>query len=278
MKFLTVFSMSCSCVMAVGMPSYASTLTKRKADSGLSAGASSGIWSNEQRRALTYCVADEFGDRKESVVKALITASEWWEQTADIDFIHMQEYDAACNSDNSAVLFDVRPVNDGKFLANAFFPNAPRPERNLLIDDSAYWMTTYSLENIMAHELGHVLGFRHEHVRNENPVWCIERLGEKADDLVPITEYDKDSIMHYPQCREETGGLTMSVLDRIGAAKVYGAAQHRPVLNETVAGGQIDHERSNDTGQAIPQAPAETSETPVPDAQLPLSPVAVAQL
>ena len=46
----------------------------------------------------------------------------------------------------------------------------------------------------MAHELGHTLGFRHEHTRPEAGT-CFE-----DNNWRPLTPYDSASIMHYPQC------------------------------------------------------------------------------
>jgi len=180
-------------------------------------------WDPAQRKRLTYCVSNAFGERQPQVVADMGAAAEAWEAAADVDFIHILSEDANCTAANPDVLFDIRPVNvGGQYLARAFFPNEPRRERNVLIDESAFQLDpngALQLVGILRHELGHVLGWRHEHTRPESGT-CFE-----DDDWRPLTDYDRFSVMHYPQCNG--GGdwsLTLTHKDRNGAACVYGAA------------------------------------------------------
>ena len=120
-------------------------------------------------------------------------------------------------------MFDIRPVDvEGQYLARAFFPNEERAERNLLIDESSFHLDAdgaLQLVGILRHELGHTLGWRHEHTRPESGT-CFE-----DNNWRPLTDYDRFSVMHYPQCN---GGadwsLKLTYLDKNGAACVYGAA------------------------------------------------------
>ena len=181
------------------------------------------IWSSTQKMRLTYCVSTSFGARHQRVISGMQAATGAWEAAADVDFIHASSEDANCGARNSNVVFDIRPVNvNGQYLARAFFPKDQRPERNVLIDESAFELDPdgkLELVGILRHELGHTLGWRHEHTRPESGA-CFE-----DNDWRPLTDYDDLSVMHYPQCNG--GGdwsLTLTHKDENGAACVYGPA------------------------------------------------------
>ena len=181
------------------------------------------IWDSTRRKHLTYCVSSTFGDWQKQVIKDMKAATGAWEAVADVQFIHVAAEDADCTPSNANVVFDIRPVDvDGQYLARAFFPNEERAERNLLIDESSFHLDTggaLQLVGILRHELGHTLGWRHEHTRPESGT-CFE-----DNNWRPLTDYDRFSVMHYPQCN---GGadwsLKLTHLDKNGAACVYGAA------------------------------------------------------
>lgn len=180
-------------------------------------------WNASQKRQLSYCVSSAFGSRYDRTVADMAAASQAWEAVADVDFIHVPSQDNNCTAANPNVVFDVRPVNvNGQYLARAFFPNEPRSARNVLIDESSFTLDpngTLSLTGILRHELGHTLGFRHEHTRPEAGT-CFEDANWR-----PLTSYDEFSVMHYPQCNG--GGdwsLTLTNLDQNGSACLYGAA------------------------------------------------------
>lgn len=176
------------------------------------------IWKKADRKRLTYCVSDLFGDNKKDVIEALKVATEDWMDVAGVKFSYKKEEDKNCNPENNRVMFDVRPVNLGSYLARAFFPSYNRSQRNVLIDDSSFKHSFVALSGFLRHELGHVLGFRHEHISDDGNGRCKE-----DNNFKPITEYDRSSVMHYPQC----GGLNMidnmilSPLDKKGASEVY---------------------------------------------------------
>ena len=176
------------------------------------------------QRRLTYCVSTDFGARYGQVVGDMDEAASAWEAAANVDFVHRDAEDGDCDASNPNVVFDVRPVNaNGRYLARAFFPNEPRIARNILIDGSALRLNPtgkLQLVGVLRHELGHVLGFRHEHTCPSSGR-CFE-----DGDWTPLTDYDPLSVMHYPQCNGlGDWSLTLTDLDRNGATCLYGPAR-----------------------------------------------------
>lgn len=189
----------------------------------LSVGGHDAVWSADKKNSLSYCVSNSFGDRHDMVVKAMEAATHDWETYADINFIHKEEQDENCDENNQAVVFDVRPVDvRDEYLARAFFPNDPRWSRNILIDNSSFRISkeggTLNLTGILRHELGHVIGARHEHTRPQAG-GCFEDF-----DYNIVTGYDPGSAMHYPQCNGlGDWSLTLTNFDKNGVACTYGA-------------------------------------------------------
>ena len=144
-------------------------------------------------------------------------AAQWEAASSAIDFVHVPSEDSSCSTRNNTVLFSVEPVRTTQYIARAFFPSTPKRSRNVLVDDSIWTAGSWTPSNIMAHELGHALGFRHEHTRPESGT-CFE-----DNNWRPLTAYDSASIMHYPQCNGTSDDLSMTATDRQGAAALYGA-------------------------------------------------------
>lgn len=187
------------------------------------AGSLDAKWNAQQKTKLTYCVSNTFGARQAAVIEQMTGATGEWEKVAAVDFVHDASQDSSCGPSNANVIFDVRPVNvDGEYLARAFFPNDPRASRNVLIDDSSFGLPSsekLQLVGILRHELGHTLGFRHEHTRPESGK-CFE-----DNDWRPLTSYDAFSVMHYPQCNGKGDwSLILTDRDKNASACLYGPA------------------------------------------------------
>ncbi|UOQ89704.1 M57 family metalloprotease [Agromyces endophyticus] len=174
-------------------------------------------WSTSQVGNLTYCVSTKFGTRHDDVVAAMAGGAALWEAASSkIDFVYVPSADGSCTTRNKNVLFSVEPVQTSQYIARAFFPSSPDRQQNVLVDDSIWSSGSWTPSNILGHELGHTLGFRHEHTRPESGT-CFE-----DNNWRPLTPYDSASIMHYPQCNGSSDDLSMTNTDRAGAVALYG--------------------------------------------------------
>lgn len=175
-------------------------------------------WSASQVGNLTYCVSTKFGARHADVVTAMASGAALWEAASSkVNFVHVSSADGQCTTRNKSVLFSVEPVQTSQYIARAFFPSTPSRQRNVLIDDSIWSSGSWTPANIIGHELGHTLGFRHEHTRPESGT-CFE-----DNNWRPLTPYDSASIMHYPQCNGSSDDLSMTSSDRAGVVALYGS-------------------------------------------------------
>lgn len=177
------------------------------------------VWNKTDRMRLTYCVSDAFKERKKDVVEAMKVATSDWMDAANVKFIYVPAQDTRCTNTNLNVLFAVVPVQNQGFLAAAFFPSSKKSERVVQIDSSSYDYSFVSFSGFLRHELGHALGFRHEHIVSESRNNC----SRENSDWTPVTKYDALSVMHYPQCggKGNIENMILSELDKVGARKVY---------------------------------------------------------
>lgn len=209
-------------------------------------------WGLDRRRALSYCVSRTlWGGRYGEIVGVMARAAERWNRSTNIQFVHDVTQDGSCDELNPHVVFDVRPTTDVPYVARAFFPHESRQERNVLINTDYDFPLPAPLENVtlvgvLRHELGHTLGFRHEHIRQGEFNGCIEDEPWEA-----LTAYDSQSVMHYPHCEgTNTMDLDLTALDIEGARQIYDGARLRWVVSDR--GGN----RCLDSGGGAPGAHA----------------------
>jgi len=180
-------------------------------------------WHPQTVQNLTYCVDRvSFGTNYGRVVQAIKDAAAAWAQVAAVRFVHQPSQDGECNAQNTQVLFNVRQKGQA-FSGHAFFPHYPRPQR--IVDISAVAAQgrnpdgPETLTGLFRHELGHVLGFRHEHIHPEAHAQNCQETGAWK----PLTIYDSDSVMHYPWCNgTNKGDLRITPYDVQGAVALYG--------------------------------------------------------
>lgn len=178
---------------------------------------------------LTYVVrkASFPGAQYDKVVGwAAAAAKNWNDAGANITFKHDQARDALpdgqllVNGEPNGYKFVVHQANLQHLgrgtRALAFFPTQPKSQRVVFLDPS-FFDFNLNQPGVMTHELGHVLGFRHEHIRSGAPADCNK---ESLDGTVPLTDYDPSSVMHY--CCGGGCSLQVSAQDRLGLVACYG--------------------------------------------------------
>jgi hypothetical protein len=167
---------------------------------------------------LTYCVNPGFGGDTNNAINAMAGANLAWANAAMVNFVHLAAEDSNCQTSNNNVVFIVRPFNfNGTKLATSFYPNAPKANREILVDKMA--ITSGHLQAILTHELGHILGFRHENTRIGPDPATLTSCGWEDTNFRPLTNQDPLSIMN---CGG--GGDSLTFTDQSGAACEYGAA------------------------------------------------------
>jgi hypothetical protein len=171
---------------------------------------------------LTYCVLSSTFPREEwydEVVANMQLATEAWEATCGVEFDYVSSLDSSPSVRPPGVVFPVRYIGaGGAFIAAAFFPNDLPTRRRMLIDPS-YFSTTFDHVGVLRHELGHVIGCRHEHIRSGAPPICPD---EDVTGTINLTAYDPQSVMHYFCGGVGSRSLEITQLDRIGAQQLYG--------------------------------------------------------
>jgi hypothetical protein len=171
---------------------------------------------------LTYCILLNTFPRQEwyeEVVANMQQATTAWEAVCGVQFGYVPELDTSSSVRPQGVLFPVRYISaGGAFIAASFFPNDPTNRRRVLIDPS-YFTTSFDHVGVLRHELGHVIGFRHEHIRSGAPAICPH---EDTTGTINLTEYDPRSVMHYFCGGVGSKELAITEIDRIGAQQLYG--------------------------------------------------------
>jgi hypothetical protein len=164
---------------------------------------------------LTYAVKkDGFSEEElQTVVASVKQATSDWEKTCGVKFRAVDE------GSTPAPLFSVRRLDSlGRFIAAAFFPNDP-VSRRLLVIDPSFFTTSFDSVGVLRHELGHVLGFRHEHIRSGAPPVCP---AEDTADTIDLSKYDPKSVMHYFCGNVGDQKLRISDVDREASQRLYG--------------------------------------------------------
>ena len=153
------------------------------------------------------------------------TAANAWEATgANINYVYVPAQDGGCTNSNNSVVFNVVPyAQQGGAIAVAFFPAQSRANRQLRVNTTQAFTSSFPLDGILRHELGHTLGLRHETVQWKAVGtfgWhCYENSWFQA-----LSSYDENSVMMTPACTGsafKNSKLVLSATDKAAIRNLY---------------------------------------------------------
>jgi hypothetical protein len=191
---------------------------------------------------ISYCVSTSFANQS-TVVSDMATATSKWQSVANVRFRYDSSQNGSCDQNNTNVDFAVIPTTQPGYqgcaankLLWAAVGGCPSGGGGTIIGvlEMQYGIIPAASGEfngttpvgVMSHELGHILGFRHEHPWT--PGGCAsEAIAPMGLDTTGrrLTAYDNTSVMHYPV--SACGGTPnvdfgFSELDGVGARSIYG--------------------------------------------------------
>jgi len=165
-------------------------------------------------RALTYsvdCATFATPTQCGTTRRLFAAAAKDWVKACDACGIGFREVTVP----GAPVTFRVRFEPDQyAYLAIAFFANDAPFKRTVSVTPG-FFTTSFNQTGILRHEIGHILGYRHEHNRALTGCYF------EDDRWVALTDYDHKSVMHYFCGGGGTRALTLSSSDIAGHRELY---------------------------------------------------------
>lgn len=167
-------------------------------------------------RNIRYCVSNDFAPNKATWVARVADAARAWEKVASIRFVYLSAFDSACTAAQAGVDFAVIRTDgsSGYFACSKLrWPEldvCPTSQSFGVLEIDTMMDVTFggdvpnmTATGVLRHELGHMLGLRHEHPwRAMIDGSCGETPDIAAQDLTGLqltdVAYDRFSVMHYP--------------------------------------------------------------------------------
>lgn len=177
---------------------------------------------NNEQLVLRYCVSTAFGAQQATFVSSMASAAEAWQAVANVHFTYVSTDDAHCSKDDalpSSVDFKVAPRDTGG--ACSYWPKSERAcvARTLVYNLNATF-TPNTMVGVLKHELGHILGMHHEHLRADAATTAC-----RANEMRYLSPWDSNSIMGYPASWGGCsigGGNDITATDADGMRQLYG--------------------------------------------------------
>jgi len=165
------------------------------------------VWGPKRRLALHW--KNDTKDH-EILEDDLLKAMDYWQNACGVQF----SKDEASPFFTFVLASEKDESENENVVARSFFPG-DNPQTVTLYKR---YKTAPNKIAVLAHELGHLLGFRHEHI------WT-HLTSEPIANAEALTSYDPNSIMHYQKIWDDEKAnivTKLSHLDRMGSQIIYG--------------------------------------------------------
>jgi hypothetical protein len=234
-------------------------------------------WSSGRKLALTWCIGRVMPspstnqETHEAHLAHLLETMEWatraWERAGDVNFVHLSQYDSpeshgsgACQPGENGIHFRVRTGPEcivdcggrtyGEAIAQYEFydPADVDGEAEIVFGLQRFFDNVNEGRINALHELGHVMGFTHEHLR-----WLEQQTKQSCKALSDIdwrglTPKDPSSVMAVDFCEGVNNNVPrLSAWDRLGAYYQYTWGRRRAGMMGVVS--QVDDYGFDGTGQ-----------------------------
>ena len=220
------------------------------------------VWSSGEKLAITWCLgrimpspnvdAETHAEHLDLALRTMEWATRAWERASDVNFVHLREFDSPeswgsgmCQPGENGIDFRVRTGPDcimscgGRTYAEALpFSEFVNPgdidgEAEVVLGLQRFFQTETEARINALHELGHVMGFTHEHRQFEqNDPFCMEGIPFRG-----VTPPDADSVMGYAgDCLGiNQNQPRLSAWDRLGAYYAYTWSHRRTLIMGAVS-------------------------------------------
>ncbi|MFK4380821.1 hypothetical protein [Bradyrhizobium sp. USDA 223] len=180
-------------------------------------------WKTPEQRKLTYSFDGNSFPSAENLqftrAKFRAAADDWVAACSDCGITFTEV------SENPFFRIRYEPASDGT-IAMAFFPSSPPSDRVLYVYKSFLAPDLqFDPVGVLRHEIGHILGYRHEHIAN------IPGCAMEGSNWKPITPYTANSVMHYFCGGKGSLDLALRDTDRRGHRCLYQTGKACPVSN-----------------------------------------------
>jgi hypothetical protein len=222
-------------------------------------------WSSGEKLAMTWCLgrimpspftnAETHDEHVDLALRTMEWATRAWERAGDVNFVHLREFDSPespgsglCQPGENGIDFRVRTGPDclsscggatyyealpySEFLD----PGNVDGEAEMVLGLQRFFSSETEARKNALHELGHVMGFTHEHLQFKEQEIIGHCTNDGDIDWRGVTPLDPDSVMGYDDCEGiNPNAPRLSAWDRLGAYYGYSWSHRRSLIMGAVS-------------------------------------------